>query len=158
MLTLLKHIFTKFRRNTVRDVSDVERALEKAIGPMQDMVGHAARPLALGGFADVAWFQSDPRLGVVCATIELSLCDSQKPNEGGRYELAIATPQKDSAAANIISRLGRYTLDAVLEDGHTIDIEGAQPKGSPLSALLFLNFVRLDVPDAPVNVLERDEF
>lgn len=153
MFKMLARLRNSFFRRSRDDQAIVEEALGRALGPMEDMVGHAARPLSLGGFADVAWFRTGQRLGLVCATTELCICDGQKPNAGGRYELAIATASHDEVASNLISRLGRYTLDAAIEDGDTMDIAGIQPNGSGLTALLFVEFTRLDLPGAPAAVM-----
>jgi Suppressor of fused protein (SUFU) len=134
--------FVAAQRQIARDT--LETALVARLGPMDDMLGHSAIPLELGGFADVAWFSCGPADGVICATIELACQRNQIRNRLGRYELVIVTETRDDVAADLISKLGRYTLEARLEVGDTMEIGPAAPEGSAISALYFDRFGVLD--------------
>lgn len=64
----------------------------------------------------------------------------QKPNRVGNYELAIALREPADWAPDLISKLGLYSLQAVLEPTATMDVTGAFPKGSTLNSLVFLEY------------------
>jgi hypothetical protein len=100
------------------------------------MVHHAVQPFHLGGTADVLPFQ-DFVQGMTYVTAELTGEDvGQKPNSLGNYELMICTKKENDHAVGLISKLARYTCDAKLEAGQTMDI-GTYFKDSSLRALLF---------------------
>ena len=112
-------------------------ALEAQLGPTTDRVFHAVLPLDLGGSADVLHFPSYVA-GATYVTADLTGPDSsQLPSSLGQYELMICTRAPQDWAPNLISRLARYTFEAVLEPGETMDIAPAMPKGSTTAALLF---------------------
>jgi hypothetical protein len=70
-------------------------------------------------------------------TAELTGDDvGQKPNSLGNYELMICAEKENDLAVGLISKLARYTCDAKLEAGQTMDI-GAYFKDASLRALLF---------------------
>lgn len=60
----------------------------------------------------------------------------QKPNSLGNDELMICTPSEVPAASSLISDLARYTCDALLEPGETMDVN-AYFGDSTIRALLF---------------------
>ncbi len=111
-------------------------ALQSILGPSEDMVFHAVQPLFLGGFADVVEFRKCVN-GSAYVTSDLIGENGQQPNVLGNYELMICTREKSDWAANVISRLAKYTLEAVLEPGQTMDIGTAVPAGSTVSAFMF---------------------
>jgi hypothetical protein len=62
----------------------------------------------------------------------------------------ICTRTESTWAANLISRLARYSHDAVLSPHDTMDAAAAMPKGSTLAALLFAP------PDLEFNMFMLD--
>lgn len=62
---------------------------------------------------------------------------SQIKNRLGNYELMICTPDKDNWAATLISRLARYSFEAKVRPGDTMDLDPLFPDGSTIKKLLF---------------------
>lgn len=122
-------------------------ALEALLGKADDGVLHSMVPLELGGFSDVLTFRRYLP-GVAYVTAELIGSDGQKANRLGKYELMMCMRAESDWAGNLVSRLARYTLDAKLEPGETMDIGPAVPEGSSIEALLFT------VPDLPKPTLD----
>ncbi len=118
-----------------------QSALTSVLGETDGMVLHALIPFHLGGQADVICFHNHVP-GRVAATCELLGEESQKKNQLGTYELMIAHRDDNTWGPNLISRLARYTCDAVLEPGHTMDIGPAVPEGSTISGFLFVDYSR----------------
>lgn len=108
------------------------------LGPTTDRVFHAVIPLELGGSADVLEFpQHVP--GATFVTADLTGPSSEQLESSlGQYELMICTRTNEGWAPNLISRLAKYTLEAVLEPLETMDMGTALPAGSSITALLFL--------------------
>ena len=118
-----------------------EAVLVSVLGETDGMVLHAMIPFHLGGQADVICFRKHIP-GRVAATCELLGEASQIKNELGAYELMIAHRDDNDWGPNIIARLARYTCDARLEPGHTMDIATAVPKGSTIAGFLFCAYAR----------------
>ncbi len=111
-------------------------ALAALLGKPTDRVWHALVPFFLGGEADVLEFPEFVP-GYTYVTAELTGTESgQRPSSLGSYELMVCTQAEATAAANLIAKLARYTCDAVLEPGETMDIGGSLGD-STLRALLF---------------------
>lgn len=89
-------------------------ALSAILGPTTGRVLHAVIPLELGGSADVLEFpQHLP--GATFVTADLTGPSSEQLESSlGQYELMICTRTHEGWAPNLISRLAKYTLDAVL--------------------------------------------
>ena len=99
-----------------------EEALSRILGQPTGIVHHAVQPFYLGGTADVLPFQ-DFVQGMTYVTAELTGEDvGQKPNGLGNYELMICAKKENDYAVGLISKLARYTCDAKLEAGQTMDI------------------------------------
>jgi len=97
-------------------------ALTPILGKPADTVLHAVIPFQLGGSADVLPFP-DFTPGITYVTAELTGEDvGQRPTTLGKYELMICASQELKKAGDLISRLARYTCDAELEPGQTMDI------------------------------------
>lgn len=105
-----------------------------------DRLYHSPTPLYLGGDADVLVF---PHFvdGFTYVTADLTGESDQLPSAIGKYELMMCTRSEADWAANLISRLSRYTLEAFLNPGETMDF--AMFGDSSLVALLF---TQCDVP------------
>jgi hypothetical protein len=127
-------------------------ALESVLGAAEDSVLHAFLPFHLGGQADVLTFRKHIA-GRVAATCELLGEPSQKPNLQGTYELAIAHRDESDWGPNIISKLARYTCDAVLQPGQTMDIGPAVPPQSSISGFFFDDFKRMKFKGADAGLL-----
>ena len=111
-------------------------ALTPILGKPTDMVFHSVTPFQLGGFADVLPFPNFTP-GITYVTAEMTGEDmGQLPTTLGNYELMICARQDLPKAADDISRLARYTCEAELEPGETMDL-GAFFGDSTIRALLF---------------------
>ncbi|HTV49119.1 MAG TPA: suppressor of fused domain protein [Phycisphaerae bacterium] len=111
-------------------------ALTPILCKPSNMVYHAPIPFYLGGFADVLPFP-DFVPGVTYVTAEMTGEEmGQRPNSLGQYELMICARQELPKAADLISRLTRYTCDAVLEAHQTMDL-GTFLGDSTIRALVF---------------------
>ncbi len=126
-----------------------EAALERILGPMEDIVGHAIIPFIVGGTVDMYYFCSYlPE--TVFATMELINPDGKgpKPNLMGTYELVACSrlrkPQSDPSytvkAVNnkemtsfdvqerricgTFTSIGFYSYQTVLKPGETCEIPG----------------------------------
>jgi hypothetical protein len=129
-----------------------QAALESVLGPAEDTVLHAPVPFHLGGQADVLTFRQRTA-GRIAATCELLGEPSQKRNLQGTYELAIAHRDENDWGPNIISKLARYTCDAVLQPGQTMDIDSAVPAKSTIAGFFFDDFKRMKFAGADAGVL-----
>ena len=116
-------------------------ALTSVLGPTDGAVLHAMIPFHLGGQADVVCFRKHIP-GRAAATCELLGEESQIRNDLGTYELMIAHRDDADWGPNVIARLGRYTCEARLEPGDTMQIGPAAPKGSAIAGFLFLEYAR----------------
>ena len=111
-------------------------ALTPILGAPEDTVLHAAIPFQLGGSADVLPFP-DFTPGVTYVTAEMTGEEvGQRRTTLGNYELMICAGQELRKAASLISQLARYTCEAKLEPGETMDL-ATFFGDSTLRALLF---------------------
>jgi hypothetical protein len=111
-------------------------ALTQILGKAGDMVFHAPVPFQFGGFADVLPFPNFVP-GATYVTAELSGEDvGQQPSSLGHYELMICVRQELAKAADLVSKLARYTCEAELEPGQTMDL-GTYLGDATIRALLF---------------------
>lgn len=145
---------------TEREFSDEEynshyeakkAALEKILGPMHKLVGHAIIPFEVGGAVDMYYFPNGiPGTGF--ASMELIAPDGTgpKPNRIGTFELVAFTKQTIPPEAekdenhpfNMIERrmcgiltiTGFYSHEAVLNPGETCEIPGKE--GEPNKCLI----------------------
>jgi len=116
-------------------------ALESVLGKSDDMVLTAFLPFHLGGQADVLLFHKHIA-GRVAATCVLLGEPSQKKNELGVFELMVAHRDENDWGPQVISKLARYTCDACLKPGDTMEIGPAVPTGSTIAGFLFLDYSR----------------
>jgi len=127
-----------------------EKGLEKILGPIDDVVGHALIPFQVGGAVDMYYF-SKHLPGTVFATIELINPDGTgpKPNRIGTYELMTCTKLKRNPESKetyqernkrvgegrltpfeemecrmkgIMTSIGFYSFDAVIQPGETAEL------------------------------------
>jgi hypothetical protein len=97
-------------------------ALTQALGKPDDTVFHSPVPFYLDGFADVVPFPSYVK-GMTYVTADLTGSGApQIENALGNYELMICLQKDTPAAADLISKLARYTCDAELNPGETMDL------------------------------------
>jgi len=127
-------------------------ALTSVLGKTDGKVLHALVPFHLGGQADVICFR-DHISGQVAATCELLGEPAQKQNQLGTYELMIAHRGDNEWGPNIISKLARYTCDARLEPGHTMEIGPVVPPGSAIAAFLFTDYARFKIKGENAGLL-----
>ncbi len=118
-----------------------QAALERLLGPMHNLVGHAVIPFGVtGGLVDTYYFPNGiPGTGF--ATMELIESDGSgpKPNRIGTYELVMFTklrmpPSDGESDANdpfsrimyrtcrIMTGIGYYSYEAVLNPGETCEL------------------------------------
>jgi hypothetical protein len=117
-------------------------ALESVLGPAEDCVLHALVPFHLGGQADVLTFRKHIP-GRTAATCELLGEPAQKRNLLGTYELVIAHRDDNDWGPNVISKLARYTCDAQVQPGQTMDIAPAAPPNSTIAGFFFDDYKRI---------------
>jgi len=151
-----------------RDYEAKKIALERILGPMHEIVGHALIPFQIGGTVDMYYFPNAiPGTGFV--TMELIEPDGSgpKPNRIGTYELIAFTKHrittkaiaKDPANQNpfdkmelrmngILTLTGRYSYEAVLNPGDTCEIPFEE--GKP-NICLILDEYRKDGVDLEIN-------
>ena len=129
-----------------------QAALEKILGPMHNMVGHAIIPFQIGGTVDMYYFPNGiPGTGF--ATMELIEPDGSGPkrNRIGTYEFVAFTKHKlqneedkdeqhpfnriERQICGIFTTLGFYSYDAVLNPGETCEVPGKE--GEPNKYLIF---------------------
>jgi hypothetical protein len=125
------------------------KGLEAVLGEMENLVGHAIIPFALGGAVDMYYF-SKHIPGTGFATMELldPSGNGPKPNRLGTYELVAftrlpySTTEDAQSLFNLIERricgiftaIGGYSYDAVLNPGETCEVPG---QGEENSCLVF---------------------
>ncbi len=111
-------------------------ALTQILGDPDESVLHAAIPFHLGGNADVLRFRNYVP-GITYVTADLTGADvGQVRSTLGNYELIVCCRQGLARAAQLISGLSRYTCEAHLEPGETMDLDGYFGD-STIRALLF---------------------
>lgn len=115
-----------------------KEALEKILGEMHEMVGHALIPFQIGGAVDLYYF---PRAidGTALVTMELIEPDGTgpKPNRNGTYELIAFTRHKitgndkseefkkiENRIWRVLTTVARYSFAAKLEPGETAEVPG----------------------------------
>jgi len=149
-----KHEFSEEEYN--RHYEAKKAALERILGPMHNMVGHAIIPFQVGGAVDMYYFPNGiPGTGFV--TMELIEPDGtgSKPNRIGTYELVAFTKLripvgKDNSEnhpfhkierrfCGIFTKTGLYSYEAVLNPGETCEIPGNE--GEPNKCLIFDEYV-----------------
>src|SRR5262249_25395321 len=112
------------------------KGLSKVCGRSENKVFHAFFPFEMGGFADVVIFPKFVR-GKTYVTADCTGPGTgQLKNKIGNYELMICTRKPSAAAADFISKLAQYTLQAKLQPGDTMEFPRRQA-GSTLKGLVF---------------------
>jgi hypothetical protein len=126
-------------------------ALERVLGPMHGLVGHAIIPYYVGGAVDMYYFPNATE-GTACVTMELIEPDGTGPlpSDAGTYELIAFTRHKvgdpSSAAAfkaierrlcGIFTTVGRYSTSATLKAGETCEVPA---RNGPNHCLVFDEF------------------
>jgi hypothetical protein len=109
--------------------------LQKLLGPSDGTVFRAPGYLHRKGFGDVLRFR-DYINGICYVTCTLIGDDRQIPNRWGQYELMLCTRDADDWAPNLLSRLAKYTHEATLQPGDTLDLGTARSEDSTVAALL----------------------
>lgn len=128
-----------------RDYEVKKAALERILGPIHDLVGHALIPFHIGGTVDMYYFPHAID-GTAFVTMELIEPDGSgpKPNRIGTYELIAFTQHKidrnlrgsipsdeneqspfekmELRMTGMLTRIGRYSYEAVLNPGDTCEI------------------------------------
>jgi len=161
MLNFIKKLFHKNDKKFSDEEYELhyevkKEALEKVLGPMHDLVGHAIIPFQVGGAVDMYYFpQALPGTGF--ATMELIEPDGSgpRPNRAGTYELLaftqhnftpVDTESDQSSPFNLIERhicgiftsIGNYSYHATLKPLDTCEIPGDE--GQENNCLIFDEF------------------
>ncbi|HIJ71282.1 MAG TPA: hypothetical protein HPP87_07960 [Planctomycetes bacterium] len=172
MLGLLKRLFFGRKRKIFSSERLEEydkakkEALERILGPMDDIVGHAIIPFYVGGAVDMYYFSKFME-GTVFATMELIDPEGNgpKPNISGTFELITCTRLKNmsrtdepleerakriaeghlapfermnSRMCGIMTTLGRYSFTATLRHGQTAEVDWKEGEARP--CIVFDNF------------------
>jgi hypothetical protein len=111
-------------------------ALERILGKCDGTVYYSPAPMHLDGYADVLRFRNHVS-GITYVTCDLIGNPRQVPNHWGNYELMMCTREENAWAPAVLSRLAKYTHDAPVHVGDTMDLAGDIPPDSNLAALLF---------------------
>lgn len=127
-------------------------ALRPVLGPADDQILTSPVPFHLGGSADVLTFRQHAA-GVCYVTAGIIGDDRAKPNKLGQYELMICLRDPDEWAPRLISDLAKYTTEAVLAPGDTMDIAPALPQPARLDHLLFVPYAEIHVDGAKAGLL-----
>ena len=155
-------IFKKKKKTEVPEFTDEEyeryyelkeEALERLLGPMHNMVGHALIPFAAGGTVDMYYYPNAIE-GTGFATMELIEPDGSGPksNKIGTYELVTFTKHSmppgdfkihgehpyqkiERRMCGIMTIVGFYSREAVLNPGETCEVPLEEDK--PNACLMF---------------------
>jgi hypothetical protein len=127
-------------------------ALQSVLGPSDDQILTSPIPFNLGGSADVLIFRKHND-GVCYVTAGVIGDDRAKPNRIGQYELMICLRKPADWAPQVIGTLSRYTTEAVLEPGDTMDVAPALPQPTKLDHLLFVPYAEVTVEGKRTVVL-----
>jgi hypothetical protein len=149
MLSWIRHIFhsASGAEHWQQSWDARVQALEGILGKCDGTVYHAPPPLHMEGYSDVLRFRNF-NSGVTYATCDLIGSRRQVPNTSGNYELMMCCREESAWAPAILSRLAKYTFDAAVHIGDTMELVHAVPSGSNLVALLFA------APDVPSPTFE----
>ena len=120
-----------------KNYEEKEKRLERVLGKMYGMVGHAIIPFEVGGAVDMYYFPNHIH-GTGFATMELldPNGNGPKPNRFGTYELVAFTKElynkneETSTAFNLIERrvcgifttISNYSFQAVLNPNETCEV------------------------------------
>lgn len=138
-----------------KDYELKEQGLERVLGKMHGIVGHAIIPFSVGGAVDMYYFKNHIK-GTGFATMELLNPDGYgpKPNRIGTYELVGFTKldynenEENQTEFNTIERrfcgifttIGNYASQAILNPNETIEV----PNGTDENNCLILDNYRPD--------------
>lgn len=130
------------------------RALEREIGPKDDAVVHAIIGFQFGGPPDVLMFSKPPGVkGVFQVTSDLLFCKQQPKNSAGKYEAAICTPKKSDWAQRLLGDVAHFTLEAILDEGHTFDITAWVDAKCVIKGLVFTKLTEFKSQGGSFGVL-----
>ncbi len=123
--------------------------LERVLGKMHEMVGHAVIPFQVGGAVDMYYFPHDCE-GTAFVTMELLNPDGSgpQPSSIGTYELLTFTKHdindesvKEPFSAierrmcGLMTTIGFYSFEAVLNPGETCEVPAGE--GEPNRCVVF---------------------
>jgi hypothetical protein len=167
MLDFIKGLFKKKEKFTDEDYEKhyeaKSEALEKILGKMHELVGHAIIPFQVGGAVDMYYY---PNVidGTAFVTMELIEPDGSgpKPNRMGTYELIAFTKEKIEAENEETSKfhkierricgfftsIGNYSFQVKLEPGETCEIPGDE--GEENNCLVFDEYKKDEI-DFEIN-------
>jgi hypothetical protein len=135
------------------DYESKSKGLERVLGEMYGMVGHAIIPFSIGGAVDMYYFTKHIQ-GTGFATMELLDPDGNgpKPNKLGTYELVAFTKElynessENETAFNKIERrfcgifttIGNFSSEAILNPNETCEVP---VEGEENRCLVFDNYI-----------------
>ena len=144
-----------------------KEAVEKALGEMYYLVGHAIVPFQIGGAVDMYYFPN-AREGTAFATMELIESENKGPipNRNGMFELLAFTRHKvdkqvgamsgakgdpfdtiERRVCGIFTTIGNYSYTAKLEPGDTCEI----PNDDGENTCLVFDEYKMDGQDFRIN-------
>jgi hypothetical protein len=110
-------------------------SIESRFGPFETESLSSIVGFSAGGPVSLS---TNEKSGVFC-TCELSLYPEQKPSaENLRYELLVVKDFPEEVCRRLLTTLGNLSMNAVLGDGHTIDMSGVFD-GEPRTVRLALD-------------------
>lgn len=129
------------------------RPIEERIGNVDDASIMAVVGFDGGGPVTLCTVGHGRERFVTYVTCELAVREEQKPAECGRYE-AMMTCDDEAWARDILTKIGRMSLDTAFEHGHTVDVGQVVPDGFPLQGLVVEEFARVIVEGREFGILQ----
>jgi hypothetical protein len=158
-MNFFKKLFGKSGKTEPKEFTEQEyeldyerktQGLEKVLGKIHDLVGHAIIPFSVGGTVDMYYFPNHIK-GTGFATMELLEPDGSGPlaNSLGTYELVAFTKhnynngEEDQTPFNLIERkiceifttIGFFSKEAVLNPNETCEVPNGE--GEENTCLIF---------------------
>ena len=138
---------------------DYKRFYKQLFQPIEERVGRVNEESIMaiigfdcGGPVTLCTIGRGRESFVTYVTCELSVREEQRPAECGRYEVMI-TCDDQKWAHEILSKVGRMSLEGVFGHGHTIDISPVVDADCPIRGLVVEEFARVTIDGQPYGIL-----
>lgn len=128
------------------------RPIEERIGPLDPDTIVAIIGFDAGGPVNLCTVGRGTDEYVTYVSCELAVNVEQVASSLGRYELML-TCDDEAWASEILSELGRMSLEVGFDAGHTIDIGPWVEPSCPTQGLLFEEFCRMNIGGASVRIM-----
>jgi len=138
---------------------DYTRFYKLLFQPIEERIGHVddATLMAIIGF-DCGGPLSLCTVGhgrdrfVTYVSCELAVREEQHPGDVGRYEVMI-TCDDEGWAREVLSAVGRMSMESVLGHGHTVDIAPVVGPDCPVQGLVIEEFARVPIDARDYGIL-----